>query len=133
MNGATSGLVTNMFPFLSRAGTIKNRAYAVVSGVEGMVLDGTHYRNLGGAFFPPPLYRPTTARWPSSHTQRSSTGMINHSARYANAELQCFFDRGAEQAVITATQFIPKVLLLLALCSPSTCTPATMLQLANKH
>ncbi|ELR25275.1 SET domain containing protein [Acanthamoeba castellanii str. Neff] len=67
---------------LSAEGTIKNRAYAVVSGVEGMVLDGTHYRNLGG--------------------------MINHSARYANAELQCFFDRGAEQAVITATQFIPK-------------------------
>jgi hypothetical protein len=52
MNCATSGLVTNMFSFLSRAGTIKNRAYAVVSGVEGMVLDGTHYRNLGGAFFP---------------------------------------------------------------------------------
>lgn len=67
---------------LSAEGTIKNRAYAVVSGVEGMVLDGTHYRNLGG--------------------------MINHSARYANAELQCFFDRGAEQAIITATQFIPK-------------------------
>lgn len=39
-----------------------------------------------------------------------SIGMINHSARYANAELQCFFDRGAEQAIITATQFIPKVL-----------------------
>jgi hypothetical protein len=69
MNCATSGLATNLSPLLSRAGTIKNRAYAVVSGVEGMVLDGTHYRNLGGAFSPSP-YRLTTARWPSFHTQR---------------------------------------------------------------
>lgn len=68
--------------YLKLEGDVKNRAYAVVSGVEGIILDATSYRNLGG--------------------------MINHSARHPNAELQCFFDHGAEQAIITATKFIPK-------------------------
>ncbi len=54
-----------------------------MSGVEGVALDATLYRNLGA--------------------------MVNHSV-HPNAELQCFFDKGAEQAIITATKFIAKVL-----------------------
>jgi hypothetical protein len=61
---------------------VRDRSYAVMSGVEGVVLDATKYRNLGG--------------------------MINHSSTAPNAELQCFFDDGAEQAIVTALKFIPK-------------------------
>jgi hypothetical protein len=53
----------------------------MASGVEGVGLDALQYRNLGG--------------------------MINHSPN-ANAESQCIFDRGAEQAVIIAKTSIPK-------------------------
>eukprot|EP01133_Synstelium_polycarpum_P011940 gene11940-13915_t len=39
---------------------------------------------------------------------RSLGGMINHSANHHNAESQCIFESGAEQALITATRFIPR-------------------------
>jgi SET domain-containing protein len=51
------------------------------SGVEGVVLDATHYRNLGA--------------------------FINHSAT-PNAQAECIFDKGVEQAVIIATRHIPR-------------------------
>ena len=38
---------------------------------------------------------------------RNFGGMINHSAT-PNAELQCFFDRGAEQAIVTALHRIER-------------------------
>ncbi|KAL6063797.1 SET domain-containing protein [Balamuthia mandrillaris] len=60
---------------------IKDKAYTVVSGVEGVALDAKRYRNFGG--------------------------MMNHSAT-PNAELQCFFDRGAEQAIVTALHRIER-------------------------
>jgi len=56
--------------------TVKNRSYSMQSGVEGVVLDATHYRNLGA--------------------------FINHSAT-PNAQAECIFDKGVEQAVIIAT------------------------------
>mmetsp|Transcript_10370 Transcript_10370/g.14218 ORF Transcript_10370/g.14218 Transcript_10370/m.14218 type:complete len:247 (+) Transcript_10370:3-743(+) len=66
---------------LMAADKVKDRSYAMASGVEGMILNGKKHRNLGG--------------------------MINHSKK-PNAESQCCFDRGTEQAIITATKFIPK-------------------------
>ncbi len=66
----------------NKTAKIQNRSYTVMSGVEGVALDATLYRNLGA--------------------------MVNHSV-YPNAELQCFFDKGAEQAIITATKYIAKV------------------------
>jgi SET domain-containing protein len=56
--------------------TVKDRSYSMQSGVEAVVLDATHYRNLGA--------------------------FINHSAT-PNAQAECIFDKGAEQAVIIAT------------------------------
>ncbi len=53
----------------------------MASGLEGIGLDASAYRNLGG--------------------------MINHSST-PNCETQCIFDRGAEQAVIIAKTAIAK-------------------------
>jgi len=66
---------------LSSQDNIKDKAYNMASGVEGIGLDGKKFRNLGG--------------------------MINHCSN-CNAESQCVFDKGAEQALITAKTFIPK-------------------------
>jgi len=60
---------------------LKDRSFTMASGLEGIGLDATHYRNLGG--------------------------IINHS-KAANAESQCIFERGAEQAIITAKTTILK-------------------------
>ncbi|EFA75028.1 hypothetical protein PPL_11713 [Heterostelium album PN500] len=43
-----------------------------------------------------------------AYRYRSMGGMINHSSKHANAESICMFEYGAEQAIITATKFIPK-------------------------
>jgi SET domain-containing protein len=60
---------------------VKNRDYAMVSGLEGILLDAKEKRNLGG--------------------------MINHS-KSPNAECQCVVDRGVELAIVTAKKDIPK-------------------------
>ncbi|EGG23421.1 hypothetical protein DFA_05553 [Cavenderia fasciculata] len=41
-----------------------------------------------------------------AYRHRSMGGMINHSAKHKNAESECIFEYGAEQAIITATKFI---------------------------
>ncbi|GAM27356.1 hypothetical protein SAMD00019534_105310, partial [Acytostelium subglobosum LB1] len=43
-----------------------------------------------------------------AYRYRSMGGMVNHSAKHANAESECIFEYGAEQALITAAKFIPK-------------------------
>eukprot|EP01119_Soliformovum_irregulare_P003876 TRINITY_DN14924_c0_g1_i1.p1 TRINITY_DN14924_c0_g1~~TRINITY_DN14924_c0_g1_i1.p1 ORF type:complete len:444 (+),score=108.04 TRINITY_DN14924_c0_g1_i1:44-1333(+) len=65
---------------ISSAELVKGRSYCMQSGIEGVVLDAKRHRNLGG--------------------------MINHS-EHPNAEAQCIFDRGSEQAIITALTKIP--------------------------
>ncbi|KYQ91099.1 hypothetical protein DLAC_08005 [Tieghemostelium lacteum] len=39
---------------------------------------------------------------------RSLGGMINHSQKFKNAQSECIFEGGCDQALITATKYIPK-------------------------
>eukprot|EP01132_Coremiostelium_polycephalum_P010391 gene10391-12762_t len=56
--------------------------YNMMISAEGFGLDASKYRCLGG--------------------------MVNHSNKFSNAESECIFEYGCEQAIITATRFIPK-------------------------
>ncbi|PRP89471.1 hypothetical protein PROFUN_01334 [Planoprotostelium fungivorum] len=67
--------------YLNSTDKVQTKSYLMASGLEGVGLDSFKYRNMGG--------------------------MINHSTD-ANAESQCIFDRGAEQAVIIAKKNITK-------------------------
>eukprot|EP01116_Phalansterium_solitarium_P024370 TRINITY_DN8916_c0_g1_i2.p1 TRINITY_DN8916_c0_g1~~TRINITY_DN8916_c0_g1_i2.p1 ORF type:complete len:519 (+),score=160.91 TRINITY_DN8916_c0_g1_i2:685-2241(+) len=67
---------------LVAAAALEDRSYTMASGVEGVGLDARKHRNLAG--------------------------MINHSSTAFNAESQCVFDRGAEQAVIIAVKPIAR-------------------------
>jgi len=63
------------------SGDVVSHAYSMASGVEGMILDATKYRNLGG--------------------------FINHADK-PNVEATCIFDFGVEQTIIIALQDIPR-------------------------
>lgn len=67
--------------FVEKEESVTNRDYSMTSGVEGIILDATKYRNLGG--------------------------FINHSDK-PNAEATCIFDVGVEQTIIIALEDIPQ-------------------------
>eukprot|EP01120_Amphizonella_sp_Union-15-10_P017612 TRINITY_DN9823_c0_g1_i1.p1 TRINITY_DN9823_c0_g1~~TRINITY_DN9823_c0_g1_i1.p1 ORF type:complete len:417 (+),score=75.77 TRINITY_DN9823_c0_g1_i1:72-1322(+) len=67
--------------FISSSKKKTDRAYSIASGIEGILLDSSTHRNLGG--------------------------MINHCTD-PNAQLECIFHRGAEHAVVIALKDIPK-------------------------
>jgi len=67
--------------FIAKEEKNTSRAYCMSSGLEGVILDASVYRNLGG--------------------------VINHSQN-PNAEARCIFEKGVEQAIIVATKEIPE-------------------------
>jgi len=60
---------------------VESKSYNLMVSFEGYVLSALQHRNLGG--------------------------MVNHSF-FPNAETQCVFEKGAEQAILTAKEYIPK-------------------------
>ena len=86
---------------------ITDWSYAMSTGVEGVVLDAKKYRNLAGminhsgTYYPFPLFL-LFFRIALLVLQRSAN------TDKPNAEASGFFDKGANQTLIIATEFIPR-------------------------